>query len=236
MPQFSNLRNIIFTSIQESSALIRHYLRSLYRLDGLSENSTFENDGMNKDYTAEIKGYFTRVKEAIDRIDADDLNKVMNVLEKARDEGRYIFIMGNGGSAASASHFVCDFNKGISSAQEKKYRFVCLNDNVPTMMAIANDLSYAEVFIHQLRNFHRPGDVAIGISGSGNSANVVNALTYAKENGGTTIAFTGYDGGKLKRLADYNVHIPVNDMQISEDLHMVLNHCMMKILSNGAGC
>ena len=191
---------------------------------------------MEKDYTVDIKRYFTRVKETIDKIDIADLNEVMNVLERARDEGRYIFIMGNGGSAATASHFVCDFNKGISFDQEKKYRFICLNDNVPTMMAIANDLSYAEVFVHPLRSFFRPGDVVIGISGSGNSANVVNAMQYAKENCGVTIAFTGYDGGKLKQLADHNVHIPINDMQISEDLHMVLNHCMMKILSNGESC
>lgn len=183
------------------------------------------------DYTKDIEAYFEREKKTLDSISRNDINDVMNVLEQARNEGRKIFIMGNGGSAATASHFCCDFNKGISEHQEKKYKFICLNDNVPTMMAYANDLSYNEVFVGLLKNYMDEGDLVIGISGSGNSMNVVKALQYANENGGVTIGLTGYDGGKVKRICKYNIHVPINDMQISEDLHMVLDHCMMKILS-----
>ena len=182
------------------------------------------------DYRAEITAYFEKEKAVLDSIDRNDLNMLMNVLMQAKDEGRTIFIMGNGGSAATASHFCCDFNKGISLGKDKMFKFICLNDNVPTMMAYANDLSYHDVFVGPLKNFMKEGDLVIGISGSGNSENVVRALQYANEQGGVTIGLTGYSGGKVKQISKYNVHIPVDDMQITEDLHMVLDHCMMKIL------
>lgn len=185
---------------------------------------------MTMDYKNDILEYFEKVKNTIDKISAEDLSTVMNILNKARDEKRTVYVCGNGGSAATASHYCCDFNKGISSEQEKKFRFICLSDNIPTMMAYANDFDYNEVFVGPLRNFLRPGDYVLGISGSGNSENVVRALKYANENGGTTIAFTGYDGGKMKKMAHYGVHVPIMNMQVSEDLHMVLDHCMMSIL------
>ena len=190
---------------------------------------------MNKDYTQGIAAYFQRLKSAIDRLSLTDINQVMSVLEQAREAGRMIFIMGNGGSAATASHYVCDFNKGVSLNQEKKYKFLCLNDNLPSMMAYANDLSYDGIFINALNTYFQPGDVVIGISGSGNSTNVLRAIEYANLHGGITIGLSGYDGGKLKQMARYNIHVPVDDMQITEDLHMVLDHCMMKILSSNSG-
>ncbi len=182
------------------------------------------------DYRKEISDYFNREKATLDAISKDDLNTLMNLLMDAREDGKTIFIMGNGGSAATASHYVCDFNKGISYGKEKMFKFICLNDNVPTMMAYANDLSYDDVFVGPLKNFMQAGDIVIGISGSGNSENVVRALRYANEHGGTTVGITGYSGGKVKQISRYNVHVPVDDMQITEDLHMVLDHCMMKIL------
>ena len=177
-----------------------------------------------KDYTKDIAAYFEREKRVLDSIDKESLSEVMNVLEQARLDGRQIFIMGNGGSGATASHYCCDFNKGISIHKDKRYRMICLNDNIPTMMAYANDTAYDEVFVGPLQNFYNEGDVVIGISGSGNSGK--------KEHGAVTVAFTGYSGGKLKQVAEYGVHIPIDDMQITEDLHMVLDHCMMKILCN----
>lgn len=187
------------------------------------------NDDM-RDYTKEIIAYFEREKQVLDMIDKSSLSQVMNILEQARLDGRQIFIMGNGGSAATASHYCCDFNKGISMSKEKRYRMICLNDNVPTMMAYANDISYDDVFVGPLQNFYNEGDVVIGISGSGNSGNVVKAMEWAKDHGAVTVAFTGYDGGKLKQIARYGVHVPIDDMQITEDLHMVFDHCMMKNL------
>jgi len=184
------------------------------------------------DYRYNIENYLSKLKDTIDMIPKEELSNVMNVLEDARKKGKHIFIMGNGGSAATASHFCCDFNKGISFEQTKKYKFICLNDNVPTMMAYANDISYNDVFVGPLRNLMEKGDYVIGISGSGNSMNVVKALEYANENGGITIGFTGYSGGIIRTICKHNVHIPIDDMQITEDLHMVLDHCMMKILCN----
>ena len=184
------------------------------------------------DYKEDIQSYFGKVKATIDKISIEDLNTLMNILNKARDENRFVFICGNGGSASTASHYCCDFNKGISMGKDKMFKFICLNDNIPTMMAYANDLSYADVFVGPLKNFMQAGDIVIGISGSGNSENVVRAIQYANENGGVTVGLTGYSGGKIKQLSKYNVHIPIDDMQITEDLHMVLDHCMMKILCN----
>ncbi len=186
---------------------------------------------MNKDYSEAIDLYLRRLTSAIGQISISDVNRVMGVLEEARMSGRMIFIMGNGGSAATASHYVCDFNKGVSLNQKEKYKFLCLNDNIPSMMAYANDMSYEEIFVNALKTYFSPGDVVIGISGSGNSANVLKAIEYANHNGGITIGLSGYDGGKLMESAQYNINIPVTDMQITEDLHMVLDHCMMKILS-----
>ncbi len=190
------------------------------------------NFKIDMDYTKQITAYFEKLKRTIDLIDVSDLNTLMNVLEKARKEGRQIFIMGNGGSSATSSHYVCDFNKGISMNQEKKFKLICLNDNIPSLMAYANDLSFEDIFVGQLKNYFKTGDIVIGVSGSGNSKNVLNAIQYANEHGGVTVGLTGYDGGKLKKMSLYGVHIPVEDMQITEDLHMVLDHCMMKILSN----
>jgi D-sedoheptulose 7-phosphate isomerase len=182
-------------------------------------------------YISEISVYFNRLKETIDLVSKDNLNTLINILVTAKDAGKQIFIMGNGGSAATASHIVCDFNKGISLYEEKKFKFICLNDNIPSLMAYGNDLSYDDIFLYPLMTYFHPGDLVIGISGSGNSKNVVKALEYAKDNNGVTIGLTGYDGGKVKMLSMYNVYIPVNDMQVTEDLHMILGHCIMKILS-----
>jgi len=190
------------------------------------------NSVINMDYTKEISDYFEKEKSTLDAINKADLSTLMNVLMEARKQGRNIFIMGNGGSAATASHYVCDFNKGISLGKEKMFKFICLNDNIPTMMAYANDLSYADVFVGPLKNYMQEGDIVIGISGSGNSENVVRAIQYANDNGGVSVGITGYSGGKIKKMSKYNVHVPIDDMQITEDLHMVLDHCMMKILCN----
>jgi len=184
------------------------------------------------DYKNDIINYFAKLKETIDLISIDDFNKVIEVLEEGREAEKSIFVMGNGGSAATASHYVCDFNKGIAVTGKKNYKFICLNDNIPTLMAIANDLSYEDIFVEQLKTYFKAGDIVLGISGSGNSMNVIKALEYANNNGGITIGFTGYNGGKMIKICQYNVHIPVNDMQITEDLHMVLDHCMMRVITN----
>lgn len=189
------------------------------------------------DYKESIVSYYEKLQNAIDILDKDALNRVLQVLVKTRDSGHQVFIMGNGGSASTASHFVCDFNKGVSYGRDKKFKFICLNDNMATMMAYANDVSYDDIFVEPLKNYFNEGDVVIGISGSGNSKNVVKAIEWAKEHGGVTVGFTGYSGGRVKQLCEYNVHVAMNDMQIAEDIHMSLCHCMMKTLYTGShGC
>lgn len=188
---------------------------------------------MNRDFTNEITLYLARLQETISSLDKQEINIFINQLIKARNEGRQIFIMGNGGSASTASHFCCDFNKGASyEFNEKRFKFICLNDNVAGMMAYANDVSYDDVFVEQLKNFFNKGDVVIGISGSGNSKNVLKAIEYANANEGLTIGLTGFGGGKLKEIATNSVNMNIDDMQISEDLHMVMDHLSMKIITN----
>ncbi len=191
---------------------------------------------MVEDYKERIEQYILLEKQVLDSLNTEEINKVMNVLEKARLNGKRIFICGNGGSASTAAHFECDFNKGISYDQDIKYDIECLTDNVPMMMAIANDIGYEDIFVVPLKNKIKSGDILIGISGSGNSENVLRAFAYANSIGADTISFTGYSGGKLKEISNYNIHVNVDNMQIVEDVHLVLNHMMMFILSGMKGC
>lgn len=181
------------------------------------------------DYREQIKNYISNEIEVLKQLDIEEINNAMNTLETAFETGHDIYTFGNGGSSATASHFQNDFNKGISEYTEKKFRFCCLNDNVPTVMAIANDIGFEEIFRFQLRGKVKKDDVIVAISGSGNSPNVINAVEYAKEQGAKIIGLTGYSGGKLKVLSDISLHAPVNSMQITEDIHMIYDHLMMSI-------
>lgn len=177
-----------------------------------------------------IDKYFDRLKSAIDALDRQELDYFIQILLKARDNDKHIYIMGNGGSAATASHFVCDFNKGMSYQQDKKFKMICLNDNVATMLAYSNDVGYEDVFVEQLRNFLKKDDVVIGISGSGNSKNILKAVNYANSVGAVTIGLTGFNGGELKKKASMSVNANIDDMQISEDIHMMICHMIYNIL------
>ena len=178
-----------------------------------------------------IKDYLHNEKTIIDSLDIDVINRIMNEILESQNRGNTIYICGNGGSAATASHYCCDFNKGVSGQQHKNTNFVCLSDNIPTMTAIANDLSYDEIFSYQLKNRLKKGDLLFVISGSGNSKNIIRAMEVAKEKGNRIIGLCGYSGGKVKEMSDTCLHVDVNNMQIVEDIHMVLDHCMMYILS-----
>ena len=186
-----------------------------------------------KDFVVEINNYLKKKKEVMDKLDTGEINRFLNLLCEAREAGKQIFIMGNGGSAATASHFCNDFNKGASFEfkDRKRFKFICLSDNVSTVTAYANDVSYDDAFVEQLKNFFDPGDIVIGISGSGNSQNVIKAVEYANANDGITVALTGYDGGKLRKIAMNTVHVNIDDMQIVEDLHMMVDHLSMKVIS-----
>ena len=181
------------------------------------------------DYTAEISAYLEHEIATIQKLDVEQINRALNLLLTAFENGNTVYIFGNGGSSATASHYHNDFNKGVSEHTEKKFNFLCLNDNVATVMAVANDIGFEEVFRFQLRGHLKPGDVVMAISGSGNSRNVINAVEYAKEQGNQVIGLTGFDGGMLKRLSDVSLHAPINSMQVTEDIHMIFDHLMMSV-------
>lgn len=181
------------------------------------------------EFQNDIRDYISCEIETLQKLDIDAINNALNLLLQAQKNHKRIYVFGNGGSAATASHFQNDFGKGVSEYVEDKFRFQCLNDNISTVMAVANDIGFEEVFRFQLRGVIEPGDVIMAISGSGNSKNVINAVKYAKEQGNKIIGLTGYDGGKLMEMSDVSLHVPVNSMQVTEDLHMVLDHLMMSM-------
>lgn len=187
------------------------------------------------DLMAGIDSYLKILSDTIDKIDKKSINDVIETLLKTLKNDGTVYIFGNGGSASTASHCVCDFNKGVSSDLDKKFRFVCLSDNTATMMAIANDVSYDEIFRMQLKDRIKENDLVMAISGSGNSKNVINAVEYAKEQGIKVISLTGYDGGKLLNLSDYPIHADVNDMQVAEDVHMIICHLLASTIARHLG-
>ena len=186
-------------------------------------------------FVPKINDYLERLKNAFDSLSREQINDVMKTLLTAYENENTIYIFGNGGSASTASHYVCDFNKGVSIKLEKKFRFVCLNDNVATVMAIANDCGYENVFSMQLEGKLKKGDIIFAISGSGNSKNVIKAVEYAKKHGNEIISLTGYNGGKLLQLSDHPIHANINDMQIAEAVHMMLCHMISSTLAKYFG-
>jgi D-sedoheptulose 7-phosphate isomerase len=160
----------------------------------------------------------------IQAIDLEKIGQVIEALARARDEGRRIFVCGNGGSASTASHFVCDLVKGASYQRDKRFKIMALTDSLPTLTAYSNDVGYDCVFVEQLKNFAEPGDVVLAISGSGNSPNVLRALEYGNERGCFTIALSGRNGGKMGPLAKLHVCAAHPHMGRIEDAHMIAAH------------
>ena len=168
--------------------------------------------------------YGALLRETFARVDWNQVEQVIEWFRAARDEGRRIFVCGNGGSAATAAHFVCDMVKGASYEFPRRFRITALTEGISTITAYANDAGYDVIFAEQLKNFAEPGDLLLALSGSGNSPNVVRAMEYANQAGLKTIAFTGKDGGRLGPLAQLEITVPAPHMGRIEDAHMVLCH------------
>ncbi len=171
-----------------------------------------------------IAEYVRRQKATLDSIPAAGVAALVDLLRTALNADRQIFIMGNGGSAANASHFVTDLGKGASDALGRRFRCLALNDNVPWMTAIGNDYSYEDVFVRQLENYGRPGDVLIGVSVSGNSPNLVKALQWAHDQGLETVALVGAKRGRMADLAKLAVVIGDTHYGRVEDAQMGILH------------
>lgn len=181
---------------------------------------------------ADACSYFRRYATVISELPYAQIEQVVDLLYGAYEQQRRVFLFGNGGSAALASHFACDLGKGTVAAgvQEKRFRVLSLTDNVPLMTAWANDSSYEQVFAEQLRNFVQPGDIAFGISGSGCSPNVLLALDAARQSGAITVGLTGFKGGKMPQYCDFCIVIPSDNMQIIEDLQLGIAHAVFSVI------
>ncbi len=168
--------------------------------------------------------YIQETSDTINQLPVALIQEIVEILQTARLKGQHVFIMGNGGSAATASHFACDLSKGTADPRAPRLRVVALTDNMPTFSAWANDTAYDNVFAEQLWNLVEPGDVVIGISGSGNSMNVLKAIHLAKLVGAITVGITGFNGGELAKIAHVPLVVPNYTMEQVEDVHMMLCH------------
>ncbi len=179
--------------------------------------------------------YIDRLIEGIKKVPLEHYEVIANVILDAYEHDRQVLIFGNGGSAAIASHMACDLGKGtlsnIYDHEERRFRVISLTDNMATFSALANDVGYEHVFSQQLRNFVQPHDIVIGISGSGNSANVINAFLLAKNLGAVTVGFVGFDGGKMKRFCDYVLHFEERNWQRCEDAHLIFQHLITSYIA-----
>lgn len=181
-----------------------------------------------------IQRYIGELKGTLDKLSEEEIQQVIDLLHQARLVNHQVFILGNGGSASTASHFVCDLGKNTRVKGTPNYRVMGLTDNMAMFSALANDEGYESVFAQQLANHIQPEDVVIGISTSGNSKNVIKAIELANEVGAKTIGFTGFDSGRLGSIVDINLHVKSDSIEHVEDIHLVLEHLITQALRERA--
>jgi D-sedoheptulose 7-phosphate isomerase len=181
-----------------------------------------------------VSNYFQELGKIFEKISKKDIEDITDLIYNAYRNERTIFVLGNGGSASTASHFACDLGKGtlgrVYDKNEKRFKVVSLTDNLAVISAYANDLSFDDIFIQQLRNLVHKGDVVIAITGSGNSKNVLKAMEYAKECGAITVGMLGFDGGKVKKHLDKYVIVPSDHYGRIEDVHLIIEHLISDYL------
>jgi D-sedoheptulose 7-phosphate isomerase len=186
-------------------------------------------NNIDKFYTADpvafAGAYLEYLSKVLKDIDVKEIGRFVETLLDARERGVTVFFIGNGGSAATASHFANDLSIGTNS-YDKPFRVVSLTDNVAILTAVGNDFGYEEIFVRQLRVLAKPGDVVVGISASGNSPSILRAFEYARSAGIKSVGLTSFDGGKMKAMADEGIHVPTAPKEYgpAEDAHMILDH------------
>jgi len=178
-----------------------------------------------KDIEEYSRSYFAYLQEIFEMIDTSEIREFVEIIMATRESGGTIFFMGNGGSAATASHFANDLAFGTND-YIKPFKAISITDNTPVITALSNDFGYDQIFIRQLKIYAKKGDIVVGISASGNSKNLIDAFEYALSIGLKTVALTAFDGGKMRKIADQGIHIPTykNEYGPAEDLHMILDH------------
>ena len=175
-----------------------------------------------------IQSYFQTLTRTIPQLPYTSIQQIITVIMQAFEDDRTIFVFGNGGSAATASHIMCDLSKGtISGNDAPRLKVMAFTDNVPLLTAWANDAGYDQIFSQQVRNFVRPGDVVLAISGSGNSSSVIHALRTARDLGATTLGMAGFQGGEMKAFCDICAVVPSDNIQVVEDLHHAIAHSIL---------
>jgi D-sedoheptulose 7-phosphate isomerase len=183
-----------------------------------------------------VSQYFAELTELINSLPKDNVQDLVDTIAEAYESGRQVIILGNGGSAATASHLACDLQKGIGGVAAKRFRAMSITDNIPIMTAWANDNDYSEIFSRQIDTWVQPGDLVIAISGSGNSPNVIKAVELANEKGATTYGLAGFAGGRLAQVATKSIIARCDNMQQIEDIHMILAHLVYSCLRKQLGC
>jgi D-sedoheptulose 7-phosphate isomerase len=181
-------------------------------------------------FSGASRQYFQKLTAQLDSIDTAQIDAGVQVVADAWERGAQIITLGNGGSSMTALHFITDWNKSVFLRTGKPFMGRTLVDNMGLLMAYGNDISFADIFVEQLKNVMRPGDLVLAISGSGNSENVIRAVDWANANGGVTLGLCGYAGGKLREKAQHVVWAKVDDMQIAEDVHAIFGHIVMQKL------
>lgn len=171
-----------------------------------------------------VQNYFDGLQRCLAELSGPDIEEIANIIYEAHKRDKQVFIMGNGGSASTASHFACDLGKGTVIEGKRRLRVVSLTDNIPLVSAIANDIDYSSIFVEQLANLLNEGDVLIGISASGNSPNILSAIEFGHCKGAITIGLIGFGGGKLKQLTDKCIVLSSRDYEQVEDTHLILAH------------
>ena len=194
---------------------------------------------MGRRVVSPIDKYLDQVRQTLDLLPRNKVEEVIEMLLRAYMEDRQVFMIGNGGSSSTASHFACDLAKSTARAGRKRFRTIALTDNVALLTAWANDNGYQSVFSEQLANLMNEGDILVAISGSGNSPNILEAVKEARARGGETIGLTGFGGGKLREMVDLCVVVPSQCMAQIEDVHLILEHlvssCIGEVISNEGG-
>ena len=183
-----------------------------------------------EDIQAFAHDYFEQIQRARESIDHNSLNEAVMLLTEAYEQRATVYVCGNGGSAAISNHLVCDHLKGVQSDTNIRPRVISLLSNVETITAIANDISYDDIFVYQFSTMAQPGDILITISSSGDSENIVRAIAWAKANGCKVITMTGFDGGRSLQMADIKLHIKSDNYGVIEDMHQSLMHILAQFL------
>ncbi|MGX5800336.1 SIS domain-containing protein [Bradyrhizobium sp. Arg314] len=197
---------------------------------GGSAQSTDVGARPTKALGGSAQAYFRKLKVVLASLDHQSFDNAVALVAQAQEDGKQIITLGNGGSSLTALHFITDWNKSIYLSTKRPFRGRTLVDNVGLTFAYANDVSFQDVFVEQLKNILNEGDLVVAISGSGNSENVLRAVRYANDHGAVTLGLCGYGGGTLRQIAQHVVWVNVNDMQLAEDIHSMFGHVVMQRL------